>query len=1050
MKKIRFSLIFTLVLFLSISAVSFGVKANDLPAVEYQIYPIVHDIEYGDKNTVITDRVNLYAGNGIDQATIDHVYDEFSLLDTLVYLDGAKPNRTKVYLGIYNSGDIADTLVRSGLVTIPKGHFEKIDAHIVAVLDNSIVVLGKDTDAVFYGVTTLGRVFSQVENRCVRQFTVWDYSDTAYRGFIEGYYGFPWSSDNRIELMRFGSQFKTNIYIYAPKDDPYHSANWRGLYTGRDLSDLKEQIEVGVKTKTRFVWSVHPFMDNEQKMTKENYQESYACLIAKFSQLYSLGVRQFVISADDIVTVVEKSAEYGSLHRDLLNDVAEWLDRKGDCYPLVFVPTAYSHVSFTVDSTIDGLTYYDALTDNLDETVEIMWTGDKICSLVSNGRFDDFYRYTRGRKAFMWLNWPVNDFDFSHLVLGKGEPLDYKPTANEELGFTGIVTNPLERAEASKMSIFAVADYCWNLNDFDMDKSYDDSLKYIEPTANTELKEICSHLTSAGKYNDIFFEESEDIKPDGNAFITAFTTGGDVTTPALSLIEKFNYTIACCDGFIENASNKLLLTEIEPWVRALKLTSMASIEYLEVAINQEGLDADKLLEKLENANELYIDATTITVDKLGLPYYTIVKVGGNYLMPFLDEIKLLISDEIYLSAGVYTGNVYKGFGGIELGEMSNITDGDKSTFVWLQEHPYKNSYVRIDLGEVKRISDIEVISGNAAGMDLWQGASVEYSLDGKEYFVAGVLDGETSLIFLDQPTDARYVRIIETDDEHPTWIALKEVSINTNPNITTRLFYENLSAPSENTTILGAIDGDLTTATAFGGKGDYGASITLDLLEVQPVESIRLLMGTESSSNDYFQKTLIEYSTDKATWITVGEYDDKSSLYVTLDSEVSARYIRATQTAHNPKTNWIRVRDFSVNYTYPLSLGTGYQFIHDVTNIIVNDLSRATDGDQATYCWLARQTDNSDYYITLDIGLITDIKSVYIATGIEAENPTTDIISTGTIAVSLDGLVWEDVYNLNDQSGEHQIALAGVTGRYVRIHNTTGSWVALKEFAVNL
>ena len=378
----KFSIVGALIALLVCSGISLSVSAVNSQMEQYEIYPIPHSIEYLDETVVISDNVNLYLGKDIDQSTEKHVYDEFSKLDVLVYKNAATTGRTAVYVGVYNSGDIADKFARGGKVNVPSGHFDKIDAYIVAVTNEGILVLGKDTDSAYYGLTTLGAVFSQVENKTVRQFVVYDYSDTQYRGFIEGYYGFPWSTDNRIELMRFGSQFKTNIYIYAPKDDPYHSSNWRGLYSGRDLADLKEQIKAGTETKTRFAWSVHPFMDNEQKMTAENYEESYACLIAKFEQLYGVGVRQFVISADDIVTVLEKSRAYGELHRQLLNDVAEWLREKGDCYSLVFVPTAYSHVSFTPDSTIAGLEYYDGLTENLDETVEIMWTGDKICSRV--------------------------------------------------------------------------------------------------------------------------------------------------------------------------------------------------------------------------------------------------------------------------------------------------------------------------------------------------------------------------------------------------------------------------------------------------------------------------------------------------------------------------------------------------------------------------------------------------------------------------------------------------------------------------------------------
>ena len=59
-------------------------------------------------------------------------------------------------------------------------------------------------------------------------------------GFIEGYYGSPWSTKDRVNLMTWGGYYKMNTYVYAPKDDPLHRNNWRGLYT-------KDQIENEIK-----------------------------------------------------------------------------------------------------------------------------------------------------------------------------------------------------------------------------------------------------------------------------------------------------------------------------------------------------------------------------------------------------------------------------------------------------------------------------------------------------------------------------------------------------------------------------------------------------------------------------------------------------------------------------------------------------------------------------------------------------------------------------------------------------------------------------------
>ena len=92
------------------------------------------------------------------------------------------------------------------------------------------------------------------------------------------------------------------------------------------------------------------------------------------------------------------------------------------------------------------------LVDGLDESVEIMDGGHNVCSSVSNGDFDKFTDWTN-RKAFMWMNWPVNDYADGKLIMSKAEIYDVQYTNEAEIPFIGIVTNPMQYAEADKLSI---------------------------------------------------------------------------------------------------------------------------------------------------------------------------------------------------------------------------------------------------------------------------------------------------------------------------------------------------------------------------------------------------------------------------------------------------------------------------------------------------------------------------------------------------------------------------------------------------------------------
>ena len=58
-------------------------------------------------------------------------------------------------------------------------------------------------------------------------------------GVVEGFYGKPWSAAERVRLFERMKEQKMNCYIYAPKDDEKHRAEWRTSYTETELAWLK-------------------------------------------------------------------------------------------------------------------------------------------------------------------------------------------------------------------------------------------------------------------------------------------------------------------------------------------------------------------------------------------------------------------------------------------------------------------------------------------------------------------------------------------------------------------------------------------------------------------------------------------------------------------------------------------------------------------------------------------------------------------------------------------------------------------------------------------
>lgn len=865
--------------------------------VEYEIYPTVQSITYGDKNSTISGKYNIVYESKIDSYTKNKAIEVLSRKNVKASIgDDISTEKGNLLLGVYSSKEKVNSYITEDVSYIS----EKIDSYYLSIKDNNIVILGKDSDSVYYGLSTLDLIFQQTQDE-VRELEIKDYSSSYYRGFIEGYYGIPWTSEERKELMRFGSKFKSNIYIYAPKDDAYHSSCWRDLYAENDLEILKEQIEVGRETKTKLAWALHPFMSD--KITADNYDASLQIVEKKFNQLYEAGVRQFVISADD-VEVTGGLLEDGSLHNKLLNDVATFLKAKNDCNDLVFVPSAYCYQA-EQRLKVDLNKYYASLMKDLDDSIHIMWTGDDVCSSMESGRFTEFTNLTN-KKPFFWLNWPVNDYSTDHLLMGKGEVLNINYT-DDTVPFEGMVTNPMQQAEPSKLSIFAICDYTWNPNKFNVDKSYNDSFKYVEEKEYESLKAISSHLTNANLYEGKYFEEAKDLKE----LITEYETTNDLT----KLVEYFTKFTASIESFKANAKNTKLKDSMLPWIEALEDASNAMINYLTIMKDFDNLSNDQLKTMLDNGNsyeeksklhkEQVLNVITYNID------YKYADYGVSVLKPFMNKVKQIVNDKVKLALGLPTGIVYEGFDSIYSGSVDNIFDGDESTYCWFGSVPSEDAYIRIDLEEVKEIHNIKILYGNANGATDYMVGKVYVSRDAKNYNYVGLSDSASVLLDLrDNPVNARYIMIKNTSTE--TWVSIKEVSYNT-------LSLDQVTVTADGFVMADAahadfnlmLDNDLSTYVWFDWHCTVGAYVCLDLRKVKEIKKISFYQNTTEHPGDLFENCTFYISEDGVNYTKVGDdnYLSQEEIIINLDN-VRARYVKVESNVVN--NSGVTIREFIV------------------------------------------------------------------------------------------------------------------------------------------
>ena len=338
--------------------------------------------------------------------------------------------------------------------------------YLLKVQDGDITIVGSDQDGVYNAVETLAQIFDQkTEDGRISEVLISDYPDIKLRGYGEGFYGYPWTFEQRASMLEAVGKLKMNTYIYAPKDDPYHLANWREPYPEAEARELEELAKIAHDNNIDFVWSVHP-----GDTYNYNNDNDYNALIAKFETLYDLGIRQFGISYDDL-----GGSQSGARHAGVINRVdKEWVQMKGDVKPLLTVGTRYAE-DWGVNNYIEP--FLQAFEDT--ETI-VMWTGKSTMSTVKR-EFFEWPKVKAGTKRdiALWWNYPVNDYIDGNMMMAPLETME-----NDVDNLSGLFLNPMSQAEASKVAVYSGADYAWNVGGFDAIPSWKRAIKEITPDVN--------------------------------------------------------------------------------------------------------------------------------------------------------------------------------------------------------------------------------------------------------------------------------------------------------------------------------------------------------------------------------------------------------------------------------------------------------------------------------------------------------------------------------------------------------------------------------------
>lgn len=620
----------------------------------YTIYPIPQSQIMGKGNIGFTKTVNVLCEADIDKTTrkrVQQVCTEAGL--NVTFSETANSANSNIYLGVAKSGGVADkkadAFSLNKEVLSKSGKYDRHILHLTAENDHAqVVIVGENSTAVFHALASLEQIFERGVEKLI-PVTLYDYADQQSRGLVEGYYGYPYSLEVKKDLMRFMMRMKMNTYMYGAKSDSYHSEKWEQPYpetlTPQQIKNgllsqkmMKELTEVSAETKVNFIWAIHPgnqFIGNANVVNR---------IMRKFESMYNLGVRQFAIFVDD-VGVPTNEADCKT-NADRLTAVQNAIDQKWNTStatpeqqvkPLHFVPQVYT-LSWVNEATRQR--FYSALSKT-PEKITIYFTGMGVWTVPNSGDLAIAKREL-GRSLAWWWNYPCNDnadgqiypsdmyYNFFEMPQVDGNA---KLPSTLQNGL-GIVSNPMQQGQVSKIALFSVADYAWNNRTFNNKKSWEASFSAILDTK--EKREAFKTIIPYLRWND---------PQEMQTAITSYKSGrvqllGRILTRLENAIQVM---IGLKTSPKEN--ERMLYADLAPWL--LKLQSMVRIgtemTNISLSFNKEE-KWEKYLIANDSIHQLDVNNAFTAYALEGLGKYISVshrqsEPANKYFYPFMSYLK---------------------------------------------------------------------------------------------------------------------------------------------------------------------------------------------------------------------------------------------------------------------------------------------------------------------------------------------------------------------------------------------------------------------------
>ncbi|MFF4530456.1 beta-N-acetylglucosaminidase domain-containing protein [Streptomyces sp. NPDC001407] len=572
----------------------------------------------------VGDQVTLMADSGTDPYTLDALRAVLRAAGARTVVDAAPggtppPSGLIVLAGGQAAEDALKALGAPAAGDLPAGGYRlatgQVDGRPTAAL------AGNGPDGLFHAAQTLRQLtVARDGGHAFAGAVIRDWPGTAVRGLTEGFYGRPWSREQRLAQLDFMGRTKQNRYLYAPGDDPYRQARWRAPYPAAQRADFRALAERARRNHVTLGWAVAP----GQSMCFSSAGDLRA-LERKIDGMWALGVRAFQLQFQDV--------SYSEWHCDadarafgsgpkaaakaqakVAGAIARHLAAKGaEAAPLSLLPTEYYQ---------DGRTVFRrALADQLDPRVEVAWTGVGVVPrTITGGELSDA-RAAFAHPLVTMDNYPVNDFAEDRVFLG---PYTGREPA-VATGSAALLANAAAQPTASRIPLFTAADYAWNPQGYRPDESWQAA---VDDLAGTDgpTREALRALAGNDASSVLGGQESAYLRPLLDAFWEALsgTDQGRLAEAADRLRSAF--------GTMRDAPDRLtggldgFGGEVRPWLDQLARHGRAGLRAVDMLTAQARGDGAAAWRAQLDVQELRerIDDSPVTV-------------GKGVLGPFLDQ-----------------------------------------------------------------------------------------------------------------------------------------------------------------------------------------------------------------------------------------------------------------------------------------------------------------------------------------------------------------------------------------------------------------------------